>query len=82
MKLEYKVLKEKVKEINKKDAQFYGNMFAKLNKLEPFDTDVSLPFLLLRLFDLVLYLMVCNNSVLVQKSDPKEAEPMVVDSKA
>lgn len=41
VKLEYKVLKEKVKEINKKDAQFYGNMFAKLNKLEPFDTEVS-----------------------------------------
>ncbi|KAK6788316.1 hypothetical protein RDI58_016841 [Solanum bulbocastanum] len=32
VKLEYKALKEKVKEINKKDAKFYGNMFAKLNK--------------------------------------------------
>ncbi|CAH9093931.1 unnamed protein product [Cuscuta europaea] len=31
VKLEYKVLKEKVKEFNKKDAKFYGNMFAKLN---------------------------------------------------
>lgn len=41
VKLEYKVLREKVKEINKKDAKFYGNMFAKLNKLEPFDTEVS-----------------------------------------
>lgn len=55
VKLEYKVLKEKMKEINKKDAQFYGNMFAKLNKLEPFDTE---------------------------KTAPKDAEPMSVDSKA
>ncbi|KAI6674398.1 hypothetical protein NL676_002304 [Syzygium grande] len=35
VKLEYKVLKEKVKEYNKKDAKFYGNMFAKMSKLEP-----------------------------------------------
>ncbi|XP_023748652.1 70 kDa peptidyl-prolyl isomerase [Lactuca sativa] len=34
VKLEYKLLKEKVKEHNKKDAQFYGNIFAKMNKLE------------------------------------------------
>ncbi|GJR78662.1 FKBP-type peptidyl-prolyl cis-trans isomerase domain-containing protein [Tanacetum coccineum] len=34
VKLEYKLLKEKVKEYNKKDAQFYGNIFAKMNKLE------------------------------------------------
>ncbi|XP_042459415.1 70 kDa peptidyl-prolyl isomerase-like [Zingiber officinale] len=34
VKLEYKVLKEKVREYNKRDAQFYGNMFAKLSKLE------------------------------------------------
>ncbi|XP_059660064.1 peptidyl-prolyl cis-trans isomerase FKBP62 [Cornus florida] len=34
VKLEYKTLKEKVKEFNKKDAKFYGNMFAKLTKLE------------------------------------------------
>lgn len=32
MKLEYKVLKEKVKEYNKRDAQFYGNIFAKMHK--------------------------------------------------
>ncbi|XP_023548585.1 peptidyl-prolyl cis-trans isomerase FKBP62-like [Cucurbita pepo subsp. pepo] len=30
VKLEYKTLKEKVKEYNKKDAKFYGNMFAKM----------------------------------------------------
>ncbi|XP_051134671.1 peptidyl-prolyl cis-trans isomerase FKBP62-like [Andrographis paniculata] len=30
VKAEYKTLKEKVKEYNKKDAKFYGNMFAKL----------------------------------------------------
>ncbi|XP_042515821.1 peptidyl-prolyl cis-trans isomerase FKBP62-like isoform X2 [Macadamia integrifolia] len=34
VKLEYKVLKEKVKEYNKKDAKFYGNMFARMSKLE------------------------------------------------
>ncbi|KAG6417218.1 hypothetical protein SASPL_119371 [Salvia splendens] len=37
VKLEYKVLKEKVKEFNKKDAKFYGNMFAKLTKPQPLD---------------------------------------------
>ncbi|KAG8369565.1 hypothetical protein BUALT_Bualt14G0026600 [Buddleja alternifolia] len=34
VKLEYKVLKDKIKEYNRKDAQFYGNIFAKMNKLE------------------------------------------------
>ncbi|PWA82088.1 FKBP-type peptidyl-prolyl cis-trans isomerase domain-containing protein [Artemisia annua] len=34
VKFECKLLKEKVKEYNKKDAQFYGNIFAKMNKLE------------------------------------------------
>uniref|UniRef100_A0A2P2PIR3 peptidylprolyl isomerase n=1 Tax=Rhizophora mucronata TaxID=61149 RepID=A0A2P2PIR3_RHIMU len=34
VKLEYKILKEKVREYNKKDAQFYSNIFAKMNKLE------------------------------------------------
>ncbi|KAF9620544.1 hypothetical protein IFM89_013209 [Coptis chinensis] len=37
-KLEYKVLKEKMKEYNK-DAQFYGNIFAKMSKLETLDTN-------------------------------------------
>ncbi|XP_039050559.1 peptidyl-prolyl cis-trans isomerase FKBP65-like [Hibiscus syriacus] len=32
VKLEYRILKEKIKECNKKDAQFYGNIFAKMNK--------------------------------------------------
>ncbi|KAB2067319.1 hypothetical protein ES319_A09G218800v1 [Gossypium barbadense] len=32
VKLEYRVLKEKIKEYNKRDAQFYGNIFAKMNK--------------------------------------------------
>ncbi|KAF9610085.1 hypothetical protein IFM89_019925 [Coptis chinensis] len=39
VKLEYKVLKEKMKEYNKKDAQFYGNIFAKMSKLETLDTN-------------------------------------------
>ncbi|PWA86247.1 rotamase FKBP 1 [Artemisia annua] len=34
VKLEYKVLKEKMKEYNKKDAKFYGNMFAKLSAID------------------------------------------------
>ncbi|XP_057966653.1 peptidyl-prolyl cis-trans isomerase FKBP62-like isoform X2 [Malania oleifera] len=34
VKLEYRTLKEKVREYNKKDAKFYGNMFAKMNKIE------------------------------------------------
>jgi len=34
VKMEYKILKQKVREYNKKDAQFYGSMFAKMNKLE------------------------------------------------
>ncbi|KAK4492181.1 hypothetical protein RD792_002979 [Penstemon davidsonii] len=32
VKIGYKALKEKMKEYNKKDAKFYGNMFAKLTK--------------------------------------------------
>ncbi|KQJ99076.1 70 kDa peptidyl-prolyl isomerase [Brachypodium distachyon] len=32
VKLTYKNLKEKIKEINKKDAKFYSNMFAKMTK--------------------------------------------------
>ncbi|CAM8985168.1 unnamed protein product [Rhodiola kirilowii] len=32
VKMEYKVLKEKMREYNKKQAKFYGNMFAKLTK--------------------------------------------------
>jgi FK506-binding protein 4/5 len=39
VKLEYKTLKEKMREFNKKEAKFYGNMFAKLNKLEPVDAN-------------------------------------------
>ncbi|KAB1225581.1 Peptidyl-prolyl cis-trans isomerase FKBP62 [Morella rubra] len=38
VKLEYKILKEKVKEYNKKEAKFYGGMFAKLSKLEPHES--------------------------------------------
>ncbi|WJX91852.1 70 kDa peptidyl-prolyl isomerase [Trifolium repens] len=55
VKVEYKTLKEKMKEINKKDAQFFGNMFSKMKKLDSLD----------------------NN-----KSAPKDAEPMSIDSKA
>ncbi|MQL90773.1 hypothetical protein Taro_023376 [Colocasia esculenta] len=34
VKLEYRTLKEKMKEYNKKEAKFYGNMFARMSKLE------------------------------------------------
>lgn len=34
VKMEYRVLKQKIREYNKKDAQFYGNIFAKMSKLE------------------------------------------------
>ncbi|KAL9271382.1 Peptidyl-prolyl cis-trans isomerase FKBP65-like protein [Drosera capensis] len=39
VKLEYKVLKDKVKEYNKKDAKFYSNIFSKLTKLESNETN-------------------------------------------
>lgn len=41
VKLEYKALKEKIKEYNKKEAKFYGNMFAKMNKMDSGDSSVS-----------------------------------------
>ena len=41
VKLEYKTLKEKMKEYNKKEAKFYGNMFARMNKLGALETNVS-----------------------------------------
>ncbi|MBA0570504.1 hypothetical protein Golob_004155, partial [Gossypium lobatum] len=34
VKLEYRVLKEKIRQYNKKDAQFYGNIIAKMSKSE------------------------------------------------
>ncbi|XP_017646574.1 peptidyl-prolyl cis-trans isomerase FKBP62-like [Gossypium arboreum] len=34
VKLEYRVLQEKIRQYNKKDAQFYGNIIAKMSKLE------------------------------------------------
>lgn len=38
VKMEYKILKDKVKEYNRKDAQFYGSIFAKMSKLEQRDS--------------------------------------------
>ncbi|XP_019175212.1 PREDICTED: peptidyl-prolyl cis-trans isomerase FKBP65-like isoform X2 [Ipomoea nil] len=34
VKVEYRMLKEKIREYNKKDAQFYSNIFAKMSKME------------------------------------------------
>lgn len=42
VKLEYKALKEKVKEYNKKEAKFYGNMFAKMSMLGSVESNVRL----------------------------------------
>lgn len=39
VKLEYRTLKEKMKEFNKKEAKFYGNMFAKMTKLSHMETE-------------------------------------------
>ncbi|XP_028790519.1 peptidyl-prolyl cis-trans isomerase FKBP62 isoform X1 [Neltuma alba] len=39
VKLEYKTLKEKVKEYNRKEAKFYGNMFAKMSKPDSNDSN-------------------------------------------
>ncbi|TQE12382.1 hypothetical protein C1H46_002035 [Malus baccata] len=39
VKLEHKTLKEKMKEYNKKEAKFYGNMFAKLTKSDSPDNN-------------------------------------------
>ncbi|EEF27302.1 peptidyl-prolyl cis-trans isomerase FKBP62 [Ricinus communis] len=41
VKLEYRTLKDKMRELNKKEAKFYGNMFAKMNKLGPLDSNNS-----------------------------------------
>ncbi|KAL5556969.1 hypothetical protein UlMin_039205 [Ulmus minor] len=41
VKLEYKKLKEKLKEYNKKEAKFYGNMFAKMSKLDTHESDFT-----------------------------------------
>ncbi|KOM58390.1 hypothetical protein LR48_Vigan11g142400 [Vigna angularis] len=39
VKLEYRTLKEKMKEYNKKEAKFYGNIFNKLHKLDSLDNN-------------------------------------------
>uniref|UniRef100_A0A0C9QRE4 peptidylprolyl isomerase n=1 Tax=Wollemia nobilis TaxID=56998 RepID=A0A0C9QRE4_9CONI len=41
VKLEYRTLKEKQKEYNKKEAKFYGNMFARMSKLEELEIKKS-----------------------------------------
>ncbi|KAK1294420.1 Peptidyl-prolyl cis-trans isomerase FKBP65 [Acorus calamus] len=41
VKLEWKTLKEKMKEYNKKEAKLYGNMFARMNRLEKLESHVS-----------------------------------------
>lgn len=86
VKLEYKILKEKVREYNKRDAQFYGNMFAKMNKLEHATTAVrplSLLNLAFRRVLLLLVVLVLLLLGLMQGMVAKHgAAPMTIDSKA
>ncbi|KGN57867.1 hypothetical protein Csa_011211 [Cucumis sativus] len=41
VKIEYKQLKEKVREYTKRDAQFYSNILAKMNKLKHVESGKS-----------------------------------------
>ncbi|GLJ26794.1 hypothetical protein SUGI_0522750 [Cryptomeria japonica] len=41
VKLEYRTLKERQKEYNKKEAKFYGNMFVRMSKLEELEAKKS-----------------------------------------
>jgi FK506-binding protein 4/5 len=60
VKLVYKTLKEKMREYNRRDAKFYGNMFAKWRKLEHMDTKVSSRAHDPEPFDLHLPLHLCH----------------------
>lgn len=57
--MEYKLLKEKVREYNKKDAQFYGNIFTKMNKLDQVKSAVSFRLEAV-LFTFVMILILIN----------------------
>jgi hypothetical protein len=52
VKMGYRRLKEKVKEYNRRDAKFYGNIIEKLSKMEGEEADVS--FLLTHLVSTTL----------------------------
>lgn len=82
VKLEYKALKEKVKEINKKDAKFYGNMFAKLNKQDAANSAVSVGLYNPLISSFTSCSIIDTRHCVMQKSAPKEPEPMSIDSKA
>ena len=90
MKLVYKTLKEKMREYNRRDAKFYGNMFAKWRKLEHMDTKVSSrsplnPRLLSSLpLQPPLILTYTSVSVVTLQKVPgkQEAQPMAIDSAA
>lgn len=88
VKLEYKVLKEKVREYNKRDAKFYGNMFAKLSKLEPTEVNVRRHHpTAISLLDALLLYQLPHWSFFsfcwLQKTGSKQAtEPMSIDSAA
>ena len=94
VKLEYKILKEKVREYNKTDAQFYGSIFAKMKKLEqarsavssPTPTFINIVFCLdlLLQFDMSLKSFISDCfCVLYEQNTPRKQEPvpMIIDSK-
>lgn len=65
--MEYKLLKEKVREYNKKDAQFYGNIFTKINKLDQVKSAVSC-WLQAVLFTFVMILILINPLAFTERS--------------
>ena len=87
VKLVYKTLKEKVREYNRRDAKFYGNMFAKWRKLEHMDIKVSSGFSLLpslSRFNPPLILTYTSVSVVTLQKVPgkQQPQPMAIDSAA
>ena len=87
VKLVHKTLKEKMREYNRRDAKFYGNMFAKWRKLEHMDIKVNSGFSLLpslSRFNRPLILTYTSVSVVTLQKVPgkQEAQPMAIDSAA
>ena len=87
VKLVYKTLKEKMREYNRRDAKFYGNMFAKWRKLEHMDIKVNSGFSLLpslSRFNRPLILTYTSVSVVTLQKVPgkQQPQPMAIDSAA
>lgn len=85
----YKTLKDKIKEYNKRDAKFYGNMFAKWRKLEHMETRGMFPLSLVQPLLLLAPTSAVDGShtsLLVEQLQKvpgkQEAQPMDIDSAA